>query len=652
MSKSKPLKTTVKLVQSEIPSDGSSWWKLEKNHYWMIAILGCILYANTLFHDFTIDDAIVITDNMFTTKGIAGIPGILQYDTFYGFFKEAGKANLVAGGRYRPFTLVMFAMEYQLFGNTPFFGHLINVLLYLLTGIVLYKLLKLFFRDYVNTLSALLALLTALLFVAHPIHVEAVANIKGRDEIMALLCSLSATYFLFRFEGQPLSKYLWYAGGLFFIALLSKENSITFLGIIPMSFYCFRQVNLTNLVKILLPILVATVLFLVLRTAVIGTQTGNAPLELMNNPFLKLEGGKYIPFSFNEKMATIFFTLGKYLQLLIVPHPLTHDYYPRHIEIMSFSDLSAVFSLLAYCVLLGYGIFLTAKKHIAGYAILFYLFSLSIVSNLIFPIGTNMSERFLFMPSVGFCLLAAWLLMKLPRSAMTMLAGVIVLAFGYKTITRNMVWKDNFTLFTTDVLVSKNSAKLCNAVGGDLIRVYSEEKNPVVKKQKLTEAITYLKRAIEIHPIYKNAYLLMGNGYYYLGEYALSVAAYQDALKIDPQYKDALNNLPISLRDLGRQYGEVKNDLEQSIFFLTEAYKLKNDDVETIRLLGVANGIKGNHQDAAKYFKRLTEIEPNNARAWLDLGTATISMGDNINGVNYHKKAQQLDPNIIKPTSK
>ena len=215
-----------------------------------------------------------------------------------------------------------------------------------------------------------------------------------------------------------------------------------------------------------------------------------------------------------------------------------------------------------------------------------------------------------------------------------------------------MVWKDNFTIFTTDILVSKNSAKLCNAVGGDLIRVYSEVKDPALKKQKITEAITYLKRAIEIHPIYKNAYLLMGNGYYYLGEYALSVAAYQDALKIDPQYKDALNNLPISLRDLGRQYGEVKNDLEQSIFFLTEAYKLKNDDVETIRLLGVANGIKGNHQDAAKYFKRLTELEPNNARAWLDLGTATMSLGDQVNGVNYHKKAQQIDPNILKSTVK
>ncbi|HNA42092.1 MAG TPA: hypothetical protein PLP81_08370, partial [Saprospiraceae bacterium] len=65
----------------------------------IIFMLGFLLYANTLSYDFTQDDAIVIYDNMYTTQGIKGIPGILEYDTFYGFFKEAGKANLVAGGR-------------------------------------------------------------------------------------------------------------------------------------------------------------------------------------------------------------------------------------------------------------------------------------------------------------------------------------------------------------------------------------------------------------------------------------------------------------------------------------------------------------------------------------------------------------------------
>lgn len=648
MAKAKSQQSQI--VQKNTPIDASkkSWWEIPSNHIWIISILGFILYANTLFHDFTIDDAIVITDNMFTTKGLFGIPGILQYDTFYGFFKEAGKANLVAGGRYRPFTLIMFAIEYQLFGNTPFIGHFINILLFILTGIVLYKLLLLFFKDNISDNKNFIALIATILFMVHPIHVEAVANIKGRDEIMALLGSLASTYFVFKYYDEKQTKNLLWAGLTFFIAIMSKENTITFLGIIPLSLFVFRNATFSKIIPSLIPIVASTVLFLLIRFAVIGGQAGDSPLELMNNPFLKYDGTKYIHFTFSEKMATIIFTLGKYLQLLLFPHPLTHDYYPRHVELMSFSDISVIISLLAYISLLVFGIRLSLKKNIIGYCILFYLITLSIVSNIVFPIGTNMSERFLFMPSVGFCLLLAYLLSKISKNTAYLIVGIVVLGFGYKTITRNMAWKDNFTLFTTDINVSKNSAKLNNAVGGDMIRVYNESKDENLKKQKLTEAIGYLKRAVEIHPIYKNAYLLMGNAYYYLKDYAKSVEAYQNALKIDPQYKDARNNLSISLRDLGRQFGEVKNDLNQSIFFLTESYNLKNDDPETIRLLGVANGIKGNHQDAAKYFKRLTEIQPDNARAWLDLGTATMSIGDKANGDIYHQKALKLDPNILK----
>ena len=114
-------------------------------HKWLIFAFAFLLYGNTLTHEYTQDDAIVIYDNMITTKGFSGIPGILKYDTFYGFFKVEGKDKLVAGGRYRPLTLVMFAVEYAFFGNNPMIGHLGNILLYGLLGVVLYLvLIKLF----------------------------------------------------------------------------------------------------------------------------------------------------------------------------------------------------------------------------------------------------------------------------------------------------------------------------------------------------------------------------------------------------------------------------------------------------------------------------------------------------------------------------
>jgi len=90
--------------------------KQNKKIYLILFIFTFLLYGNTLTHDFALDDAIVITDNDFTKKGIRGIPDILTNDTFTGFFGV--KKNLVSGGRYRPLSLVLFAIEYQLLVKT------------------------------------------------------------------------------------------------------------------------------------------------------------------------------------------------------------------------------------------------------------------------------------------------------------------------------------------------------------------------------------------------------------------------------------------------------------------------------------------------------------------------------------------------------
>ena len=175
--KKKQVKNSITTKQT---AASTNWLTDTRLHKWLIFAFAFLLYANTLTHEYTQDDAIVIYDNMFTTKGFEGIPGILQYDTFYGFFKTEGKAKLVAGGRYRPLSLVMFAAEVGLFGQSPFVGHLVSVLLYGLLGVVLYLvLLKLFSYRETVPYPAMIAFITTLLFVAHPVHTEVVANIKG-----------------------------------------------------------------------------------------------------------------------------------------------------------------------------------------------------------------------------------------------------------------------------------------------------------------------------------------------------------------------------------------------------------------------------------------------------------------------------------------
>jgi Flp pilus assembly protein TadD len=615
-----------------------------------------LLYANTFTNDFTQDDAIVITDNMFTKEGFKGIPGILKYDTFYGFFKTEGKARLVSGGRYRPLTPMMFAAEYQVFGEKAWIGHVMNAIYYGLTVVTLFLLLfKLFSRREEEKTALMIALGASLLFAAHPLHTEAVANIKGRDEIMALFGALLALYLSIRgyFEKKN-SMHIW-AGVIFFLGLLSKENTITFLAVVPMTFYFFTKAKLDKIALQMLPYFAATLVFLVIRGYILGWTLGDAPMELMNNPFLKIEGGQWVAFSGSEKMATIMFTLGKYVQLLFVPLTLTHDYYPYQVGIRNWGDPMVLGSLVLYLGLTAVMIMGWRKKSPVAFGIAFYLITLSIVSNIVFPVGTNMSERFLFMPSVGFAIAIAWLVYKLTKKASAntffIAIGVITVLFSIKTIDRNTVWKDNFTLFTTDVQVSKNSAKLRNAAGGALSNRASTEVNEQRKNALLTEAVGHLNEAIRIHPTYKNAYLIRGNCYNWLKQYDKAIADYTYALKLDTEYEDAKTNLGITYREAGEYFGKEKGDLNRALAYLNKAYEMNPNEYSTVRLMGVAYGMGGNKDKAIEYFTKCTQLEPDNAFAWFDLGIAYLNGGNNQLGNTYITKARTIDPDIDKKRS-
>jgi protein O-mannosyl-transferase len=671
MSKNKNKQTnspTVPKTEQPISNAMENISFISKWGKYIIILFGFLLYANTLNHGYTQDDAIVIYDNMYTQKGVAGISGLLTKDTFFGFFKKEGKDKLVTGGRYRPFTPIMFALEYQIFGKSkknaspqvgavqreldPFSGHLINALLYGLLGYFIFQLLSKIFNirtDYKQHFEWVI-FACVLLFMAHPIHTEAVANIKGRDEIMSMLGAIVATLFTIKYYEEKKMSSAIIAFASFFVALMSKENSITFLAIIPAIFWFFYNVNFSKSLSLLTPVIIATILFLICRTAVLGLDFGSKSMELMNNPYIKLVGNEYVPFTAGEKIGTIFYTLGYYIKLLFVPHPLTSDYYPRHIDIMSMSDPMVLLSLFTYLGLIALAFYYYKKDRVISFSILFFIATLSIVSNLFFPIGTNMSERFMFMPSLAFCLIVPHVFYKIFKNGKTTfgLIAVVVLVFSVKTFSRNMDWKDDFTLFTTDVKTSNKSAKILNAAGGALCTNAEKEKDPAKKKQMLTEGIGYLKEAIKVHPSYTNAHLLMGNSYYYLGDYTNSISSYENALKYSPDFTDAKNNLAVALRDAGRQAGEKENNLAKAEQLLVKSLQMSPRDIETLRLLGITYGMAGNHNKAIEYFKKITEVDPKNASAFLNLSNAYNYIGDQINVQKYKAIAIQLDPKVIK----
>ncbi len=629
----------------------------------LLFLVGALLYANTLGHSFVQDDAIVITDNMFTQQGVSGIGGIFQHDTFFGFFQEEGKAKLVSGGRYRPLSVATFALEYSLFGANPLVSHLLNALLYGFLCWLLYQtLLMLTPPRQFGTYAFWLALTGSLLFAVHPVHTEAVANIKGRDEMLALIGSIGALCFSIKGIREQQARFFWLAGGLLFLALLSKENAITYVAVIPLAAYFFTRAKAGQYLWMSIPLILAAMVFLGIRSSILGPSFGAPPMELMNNPYLKWENGRYVPFSPSERLATVTYTLGRYLQILFFPHPLTHDYYPKHIDFMQWTDWRVLLSFFAYAGLLVWGLVGLGKRDHLSFAIWAYLLPLSLVSNIVFPIGTHMAERLLFMPSVGWALgvavlgwrlaillngkkeLKNWSQLRVPL----LILGLTALLFSIKTESRNTAWSNNFTLFSTDIATSPRSAKLRNAMGGELLTQALEEANAREQQNMRLEAVGHLQKAVELHPTYKNAWLLLGNAHNYLKQYKEAIQAYEKALELDPDYEDAFNNLLITYQEGGRDAGERLQNMGLAFQYLNTANRLRPKDYETLRLLGVAHGVQGNAEAAVKFFKQAAEARPELADAWFNLGTAYYGIGDAAQGEAYRQKAREMDPEVEK----
>jgi Flp pilus assembly protein TadD len=630
----------------------------QQTHLLVLLGLSILLYANTLSHDFALDDAIVITDNMHVQKGWAGLMDIFNKDTFHGFFKT-DKQGLLEGGRYRPFTLAMFAVELSIFGKSPFWGHLFNLLWYALTGGVLYLLSSgLFAYRWNKILSAWLAFAVALIFIAHPLHTEAVANIKGRDEIMALLGCLGALYFSLRSYHSKQIGWEALAVLAFLIGIFSKENAITFLAVVPLTYWFFTDASVGKIIRHTAPFLVVAVVFLLIRSAVLpNVQIGTVSRELMNNPFLKLEGTQYVPFTGAEKQATVFYTLGKYLQLFLAPYPLTHDYYPMQIPRMDWSKPASILSFLLYLGMGIYGVLGLRKKSPIAYGFLFYLSTLSIVSNLFLVVGTNMSERLVFMPSVGLCialvagLAALFYGTKLPQTlrpqSLLVSIGAVALVFGGLTIMRNPAWKNNLTLFRTDAKTSVNSAKVHNALGGQLVSDAEKIKKDSLKSTPLLEeAAISLQRAVELYPGYKDAFFLLGTCNIHLKKYPEAVKYLEGAYSLNASDTNTVNNLTVAYRLLGQEEGEKRGNLANAFTYLKKALTFDPNDYATLRLLGVASNVAQDFPGALSYFEKAKNQMPQHADAWFELGMAYQFVKDNANAQQAFAKAQQLDPDI------
>lgn len=563
-----------------------------KGIYIGIFLLSFLIYAHTLSHGFVLDDPLALELNKNVTSGLSGIKNIVS-----GGYRE----NSFGGHLYRPVPLVMFAVEWAISPNNPWIHHFMSVLWYALSCVFVFIVLK----RWTNLI--VFSLVAALIFAVHPIHTEVVANIKSRDEIMSLFFLLVSWISWDNYHQLKKQFWLFATVVLYLLALLSKETAITMFPVFGWVSWAIYKESPFRALKNGAYFMVPVGVLLLIRQVLFGDLP---PIQthIMDNPILGASG-------LMESGATSMLILWQYIQLLMAPYPLSSDYSYAVLPLAKWTDVKVIMGLIVHLGFLGYLIKNFKQRSFLSLSIVSYLMALSLFSQIFITIGTMFGERLVYLGSFWFIVGLVFLLTQSTQNITdfmrskpiyTVFFTVIMGLFIVLTLQRNVAWKDNYTLFTTDVKNYPRSVRLNNGCAEELIKMANRSQDVAKVNAWLNEAEGYIIQSMEVKPV-PTAYLALGN-------IRLKQAQYEEAIQYYNQVndlKDIVNtNKALAYRELGRIAGEKEGDISKSQAFLKNALNLNDKDPETWFLMGVSYGVGGQHLEAAQNFEKAFQLKP------------------------------------------
>ena len=610
----------------------------------LLGVLSLAVYANTLKNGYALDDFNVIKENTIVTRGISAIPEILSTPYRRGWF-------VTTNDLYRPLSLTMFATEYQLFDRSPVAGHFFNILFF--AGCVI--LLFFFLDNLFERKKTVVAFIASLLFALHPIHTEVVANIKSRDEIMCFFFAFLSLNVFLKYMQTGKMKQLILGCLCFLLSLMSKETVITFLAIIPLIFFFYRNENKKYSLNITIGAVAMAVLFLAIRYSVLNAYNANTTSDVSF-----IDNMLSSPPSAASGFATKVLILGHYLRLLIVPYPLISDYSYNSIPFVTFSDPWTLLSFAVYGFMAWLGIsrLLKNRKDPWAFTIIFYLATISLFSNIPFLIGSPMAERFMFFTSVGFCLavglaIEKWVL-KSDAADIASLKNPIVLAilipvsivYAGITINRNTNWFDNYTLFKADIDKRPNDCRLSYYLGTEIATTKAgevpveDEKDPVKlkelteKRRKIVgEGIALLYKSLAVYPEYNSAHASIGNAYFHIQQYDSAEVHEKRALELNPKDAVTINNLA------GVYFSTGQYPL--AILLCYKALELNPGYVNAYSNIGLAYLHMGKLDSSLISLYKAVSVDPNFNGSYDNLALTYKAMGKMDSVKKYEARAKQ-----------
>jgi protein O-mannosyl-transferase len=567
----------------------------------LVGIFAMAVHGGSLGHGFALDDGPEVVDNAHI-RSLAGAPQVFTTASWAG----AGDAQVPM---YRPLTTLTYSIDYAIHGLEPLGYHLVNVLL---DAAVCILVLFLGLRAGLPLPGALAG---ALLFAALPVHVEAVANVAGRKDLLVALFAIGAVLCHGRAMRQGGGAML-AAPILVTAALFSKESGLVVVGLIASYDLAFGRPawsrHRRRAIGLFATYAVLTLLFVAARHAVLDTLVfPRVPFD--ENPIAAAP----VP----ARVMTAVAVLGRGLLLLVMPLRLSADYsFAAIVPVTSAGDPAFLLSALAIVTLAALAWRFRESFPVGAFGFLWYAISIFPASNLLVPIGTIFGERLLYVPSVGFVLVAgagvAWMMRRTRPFAVVAVSLIVLGGFAVRTWDYSRAWANDLSVFSAAVAAQPLSAKAQRMLGGALM----EAGRPEEAAAAFQRAIAIVERPGTPQDRLAPALVELGVAYEKMGRLPEAESVYGRVLATDPGSADASWRLGVVRWQQGDRAGAVQ--------YWERAVALDPRHARALNDLGVASFLAGDLARAEDSWIRATAALPSLGSAWFRLGTLYERRGE------------------------
>jgi protein O-mannosyl-transferase len=508
---------------------------------------------------------------------------------------------------YHPVTILVLALEYHFFGLNATAYHAFNLLIHLLNVILV------FYSIFLLSNKARVALVVALLFGIHPLHVESVAWAAELKDLLYTFFFLLSYIFYLKYLKTTQKKSYFFSLVLFLVSLLAKAMAASLpVVLILTDYFKDRKITVKTITE-KLPFLLLAFIFGIV--AVYAQKSTGAISDVT-------------VFHFHQRVVFACFGFITYIFKLLLPFNLSSFYpYPidpgANIPIIYYAYVLCFIGVATYVI---YSLRFT-KNIIFGMG--FFTVTVFLVLQLL-PVGSAvMADRYSYIPSIGIFYLAGegvnFLWNKKIKTAPVIILSVFTVLFSLQAHARCGVWENDMTLWN-DVINKYKTVPIAYNNRGLIFK----------DRNRNEEALKDFNKAIELNPAYASAYNNRGNIYISKNRYDEALKDYNKAIGLKPDYADAYN-------DRGNLFMN-ENKYKEAINDYIKAIELKPDFAFTYNNRGLAFMSENKNDEALKDFDKAIQLKTDYAEAYYNRGNLFMNKNMTSNAMRDYQKAIEIKP--------